>query len=158
MNVCIPRLNVLATLRRIAPALALGIALLGGDAIVARAEPPPNGLSGIFGENQGSAQVVPATGAMTYAIPFQLPAARGTAQPGLSLRYASGAGTGRAWDGRWISPRSSGPHSRALPSISTSLPLTRPWRRTRIATRTRAGRSRSSASSTECPRVPAAKQ
>jgi hypothetical protein len=86
----------LIALRRIVLALALGLALLGGDAIPAQAQDPPNGLTGTFGESAGSAQVVPATGAMTYTVPFDLPAARGAAQPSLSLRYASGAATGEA--------------------------------------------------------------
>jgi hypothetical protein len=44
---------------------------------------------------------------MTYTIPFRLPAARGTAQPSLSLGYVSGAGVGEAGVG-W---------SLSLPSI-----------------------------------------
>ena len=83
-----------SVLRRSVPALAVAVALLGGDA--ARADEAPGGITGTFGENGGSAEVAPGTGAMTYTVPFQFPAARGTAQPALSLRYASGAGAGEA--------------------------------------------------------------
>ena len=86
-----------AVLRPLAPAVMLGAAVLACPAPAAA--DAPNGLSGTFGESDGSAQVVPGTGAMTYSIPFRLPEARGTAQPSLSLNYISGAGTGDAGQG-----------------------------------------------------------
>ncbi len=86
----------LGPFKRLLPALGLGIALLGGDSTPARADDPPNGLSGTFGENAGRPQVAVGTGAMTYEVPFQLPPARGAAQPGLSLHYTSGGGVGEA--------------------------------------------------------------
>jgi RHS repeat-associated protein len=63
---------------------------------VAAGTEAPNGLSGSFGESGGSISVVPSTGAMTYTIPFELPANRGGAQPNLMLAYASGGRSGEA--------------------------------------------------------------
>src|SRR5471030_2984994 len=56
----------------------------------------PNGLSGTFGESDGPASVVPATGAMSYSVRFELPAGRGDVQPSLALSYTSGGRTGEA--------------------------------------------------------------
>jgi hypothetical protein len=55
----------------------------------AAATDAPNGLSGIFGESDNPASVVAATGGMSYSVPFELPAARGSVQPNLALTYAS---------------------------------------------------------------------
>ena len=80
--------------RPLAPAVMLGAAVLSGP--TPAAADAPNGLSGTFGESDGSAQVAPGTGAMTYSMPFRLPEARGMAQPSLALGYVSGTGTGDA--------------------------------------------------------------
>jgi RHS repeat-associated protein len=67
----------------------------------ARAELPsaPEGISGTFGESTSAPSIDPATGAMTYIVPFDLPAARGDAQPVLGLHYRSMSGTGEAGEG-----------------------------------------------------------
>jgi hypothetical protein len=67
----------------------------------ARAELPsaPEGISGTFGESTSTPSIDPATGAMTYTIPFALPVARGDAQPVLGLHYRSMSGTGEAGEG-----------------------------------------------------------
>ena len=96
---------------RVAGALAVVATVLGGDVGRAAASDPPNGMSGVFGQNGNSSQVVPGTGAMTYSVPFQLPAARGSAEPYLGLHYTSGAGTEEAGEG-W---------SLGLPSIERVL-------------------------------------
>lgn len=59
---------------------------------------PPNGLSGTFGESGkgDGGSVLTSTGAMTYALPFRLPANRGNSQPALSLTYGSTGGIGEA--------------------------------------------------------------
>ena len=65
------------------------------DGNIARATDAPYGLSGTSGEQLG-VERVGQSGAMTYSIPFELPANRGSAQPSLGLSYASGARTGDA--------------------------------------------------------------
>ena len=57
---------------------------------------PPNGLSGTFSESSGSPQVIPSSGAMSYAVPFDLPQGRGNSQLSLAIQYRSGAPTGEA--------------------------------------------------------------
>jgi RHS repeat-associated protein len=56
----------------------------------------PDGVSGTYGEASGRGIVDESNGAMTYSIPFDLPAARGNAQPALVLHYRSNSGTGEA--------------------------------------------------------------
>lgn len=88
------------TFLRLMIALAVITFLLGGDVGRAgAAATPPNGLTGAFGENDNASEVVPSSGAMTYSVPFDLPAARGTAQPSLGLHYRSGTATAEAGEG-----------------------------------------------------------
>ncbi|HEV8580641.1 MAG TPA: toxin TcdB middle/N-terminal domain-containing protein [Thermoanaerobaculia bacterium] len=82
--------------RRLAACATALSTLLGS--LAARGDPPApaDGLAGTFATATWSASMDGATGAMTYRIPFELPAARGDAQPVLSLGYRSGRGTGEA--------------------------------------------------------------
>lgn len=63
----------------------------------------PDGVSGTYGETSGRGIVDESNGAMTYSIPFDLPAARGNAQPALALSYRSNSGTGEAGEDWWLS-------------------------------------------------------
>ena len=63
----------------------------------------PDGVSGTYGETSGRGIVDESSGAMTYSIPFDLPAARGNAQPALALSYRSNSGTGEAGEDWWLS-------------------------------------------------------
>jgi RHS repeat-associated protein len=75
--------------------LAIALIVLSVRVSGSRAE-APNGLSGTFGESREASTVVGSTGAMTYAVAFQLPPNRGSAQPALGLHYESGSQTGEA--------------------------------------------------------------
>jgi len=69
------------------------IALTMFTAPFARADPtsaPGDAVEGVFGESTaGSGQPDSKTGAMGWTYPFNLPAARGRPQPGLTLTYNS---------------------------------------------------------------------
>ncbi len=85
--------------RRSAAGALLGALILiaRSDALAEGAGPStPDGVTGTFGEASPQGAVDESTGAMGYSIPFQLPAARGDAQPSLSLHYRSNSGTGEA--------------------------------------------------------------
>jgi len=86
------------SLQRATVLAVLVAGVVSGDRARAEDAPaPPHGLSGTFGESVGgSAAVVPATGGMSYSVPFDLPANRGSAQPRLELAYASGSRAGEA--------------------------------------------------------------
>ncbi|MCW5831287.1 MAG: hypothetical protein KIS78_02370 [Labilithrix sp.] len=61
------------------------------------ADPSSAAATGTFAEGKSaSAAPDPVTGIMRYAYPFELPAARGSAQPRLALRYSSSSGDGEA--------------------------------------------------------------
>jgi len=62
---------------------------LAGRAGADPTAPTGSEVSGVFGEAARFPEPDPVTGAMGYAIPFQVPAARGQAQPQLALTYSS---------------------------------------------------------------------
>lgn len=73
---------------------ALFLMCSGGFVGLAVADPTqPQGqeAAGVFGEDSQRLQPDPVTGAMAYAMPLQLPRARGAAQPTLSVTYNSSA-------------------------------------------------------------------
>ena len=66
---------------------------------VAQAQEAPEGIAGQFGDAVLAGASAGATGAMTYSISFDLPAARGDAQPDLNLTYRSDRATAEAGEG-----------------------------------------------------------
>jgi hypothetical protein len=78
-------------------ALAIGVTLTSVDSAQAAVPPAPSGgLSGTYGLAVSTPGVDGARGTMTDTFPFELPAARGDAQPTLQLSYSSERGTGEA--------------------------------------------------------------
>jgi hypothetical protein len=59
----------------------------------------PDGVAGTYGQGLALPSLDGATGAFNHTIAFELPAARGDAQPSLALTYRSGRGTGEAGEG-----------------------------------------------------------
>lgn len=80
---------------------ALGALVVTGDAARAAGPTPPGGLAGTFTDAKQTfdAHVDGATGALSFSMPFALPAARGDAQPTLALTYRAGRGTAEAGEG-----------------------------------------------------------
>ena len=121
--------------------LAMIVALL--DSAQAAVPPaPPGGVSGTYGLDIRTPGVDGARGTMSYTYPFELPAARGDAQPTLGLTYSSERGTSDAGDGWSSSCRRSSEH-RSRAGRSTPRILADP--RTRIATPSQGSLSRMSA-------------
>jgi hypothetical protein len=76
----------------------LSLLQLGIEATADPTGPPGDEAVGIFNEGTSpiEAQIEPSTGALQYTYTFHLPAARGDAQPRLSIAYSSRAGDGEA--------------------------------------------------------------